>query len=222
MSEDAIHDGLARMLASRDETAIGWKVGFATAEQMASLGTDLPLVGWLSNDRVVRSGATVEIAGWTNPIVEAEIAVRIGRDLPLDCDRATAAASIDAITSAIEIVDIDGPTDDPRVMLAGNVFHRGVVFGAWDAERAGADLTGVDLSVSGAAVTVEAVNPTAVLGDLVALVAGVARRLAQHGDRVRRGDLVITGAAVPPIQVRAGDEIAVTFSGLTPLSLRFT
>lgn len=222
MTDDPIARGLADQLSSPlTGTAIGWKVGFASPAQMAAFGTDLPLTGRLSSDRVLAIGATVDLRGWVKPVLEAEIAVRLGADLPGDCDAATAAAAVDAVTSAIELADLDGPVDDARSILAGNVFHRAVVLGTWDETRSGLALDGVALTVRGTDADVACVGPEDGLGSLAALLAGVARRLAPTGAQVRAGDVVITGAVVPPIPVTAGQQVEVVFSSLPPLTLRF-
>lgn len=223
MSDDLIAQGLAEQLdGTLAGPPLGWKVGFASPAQMAAFGTDLPLTGRLSEDRRLASGASVDLSGWVKPVLEAEIAVRIDADLPPDCTPGLAARAVGAVTSAIELADLDGPLDDPRSILAGNVFHRAVVLGAWDVERAGLDLAGITLTVRGSDADVEDAGPEDVLGPLAALVAGVARRLAPAGARVRAGDVVITGAVVPPIPVRAGQQVEVAFASLPLLSLTFT
>ena len=67
--------------------------------------------------------------GWANAVLEPEIAVYLGTDLPGDATLDQAAAAIAAISLAFELVDIDGPLTDAPAMLRGNVFHRGVVLG---------------------------------------------------------------------------------------------
>lgn len=222
MSDAAILEGLAAQLAGRDDTAIGWKVGFAAPAQRAAFGTSLALTGWLSSARVLDSGATVSLDGWVKPVLEAEVAVRIDADLPPDCTPGLAARAVGAVASAIELADLDGPVDDARSIVTGNVFHRHVVLGPWNAERAGLDLGGVTLTLRGTdGADVEGAGPEDLLGPLADLVAGVAQRLAPAGATVCAGDVIITGAVVPPVPVAAGQTVAVDFAGLSPLSLSF-
>ena len=49
-----------------------------------------PLVGFLTRNARVQSGGSVSFAGWSKPVVEPEIAVHIGRDVPAGADRDTA------------------------------------------------------------------------------------------------------------------------------------
>ncbi len=205
----------ARMLDGGAQP-IGWKLGLGTAAAMEALGTDGPLVGFLTDRTLLRPGATVALAGWTNPMLECEIAVRLGRDVPGDADRDAAAAAVDAVAPAIELADVAGPRDDPEAILAGDVFHRHVLLGDWDTARAGLVLDGVTLGVDG---VVEGADPQAVTGDLAELVRHTAAALAAFGERLRAGDAIITGAAIPPLPVAPGDAVACRFAGLGTLGV---
>ena len=74
------------------------------------------------------------VTGWTAPALEVEVAVRVGDG-----------AEVAGLAPALELVDIDLPFDDLEPILAGNVCHRGVVFGD--------EVPGVDPWAIGVAVT---------------------------------------------------------------------
>ena len=63
-------------------------------------------------------GATVSLAGWGAPAVEVEVAVRVGAD-----------GAVAGLAPALELVDLDISFDDIEPVLAGNICHRGVIFG---------------------------------------------------------------------------------------------
>src|SRR5262245_50605032 len=65
---------------------IGWKDGFGAEAARQKLAIAAPLVGFLLDDAVLRTGATVSLAGWQKPVAEPEIAIHLGRDVPAAAD----------------------------------------------------------------------------------------------------------------------------------------
>jgi len=214
--DDRIAAGMARMLGTRDTLLydgaqrLGWKAGFGTAAGMQALGIDAPLVGFMTSATLVADGATIDLDGWGNPLLESEIAVRMGADVGGDATRAQAAAAVDALAPAIELTDLDVEIAKRGVeeVLAHGIFHRAVVLGEWDASR-------------GSAADASDADPQAVIGDIAEVVRNTAEVLADAGDGLRAGDVVITGAIVTPAPLSAGQHVRVSFSGLGSLELQF-
>src|SRR5437879_3115505 len=98
---------LRRARLAQGERPLGWKVGFGTAAAKAQLGIAAPLVGFLTDAVLLDNGSTCSLAGWTKPMLEAEIAAYVGAD-----------GSIAGLGAAIELADIDLPPADPEAMLA--------------------------------------------------------------------------------------------------------
>src|SRR5262245_24865002 len=150
---------------------IGWKVGFGAPAAMEKLKLTGPLVGFLLDQGIRASGATVPVGGWHKPVAEPEIAILLGRDVAADADDTAARAAVAALAPALEIADADGPMDDVEVILAKNIFQRHVIVGPHDTSRAGARLEGLSghLDRSGHAVAVPA-DLQANTGNLIAIV----------------------------------------------------
>jgi 2-keto-4-pentenoate hydratase len=220
-----VRAGMARQLAQRrallDDGAghLGWKVGLATPAAMAAVGTDGPLVGFLTVRNTLAPGDEAAIGAWGALVAEAEIAVRLGTDLPAGRTPTQAAAAVDAVAPAIELADTAGDRSDVEAVVAGNIFHRHVLLGPWDAARAGLDVHGVRLDFRGRAVYAEQVDPRIGVGDLADVVRHVADVLDAFGERLRAGDVIITGAIVPPQPVVPGEVLDVRLSGLGELRL---
>jgi 2-keto-4-pentenoate hydratase len=208
-----IADGMRAQLGERrerlaaGERPLGWKVGFGSPESFELLSTDRPLVGFLTDRTLLEPGATVAIADWTAPVLEAEIAVRIGRS-----------GSIAAIAPAIELADIDRPPRDVREILSGNIFHRHVLVGPFAVHEPSAVTARVlrdDVEVAATA------DPAAATGDVTAVVQLTAELLNACGESLRAGELVITGAVVPPIPIVPGERYRVELTPLAPLEISF-
>ena len=208
-----IERGTRAMLALRrarldaGERPRGWKVGFGAPAALELLGTDRPLVGFLTDRGLIEDGATISVGDWKNPMLEPEIAAHIG-----------AGATIAGLSAAIELADVDVPPADPEAILAGNIYHRHFMLGPVDAGRADGAGIGARLLRAGEAVA-ETDDPAALTGDLVEVVRLTGELLDACGEALRVGDVVITGSALPPLSVAPGDTVTAELSPLGALTV---
>ncbi|MBC9732597.1 fumarylacetoacetate hydrolase family protein [Nocardioides marmotae] len=206
-----IAQGTARMLAARDRAlargagALGWKAGFGAPAALASWGTDRPLVGFLTRDRQVASGALVEVSRWAKPVLEAEVAAHLAADLGPGASPEEALASVGGWSVAIELADVSFPPHDLGQVLADNIFHRHVLLGPVLPERP----SPLSFSVrrDGEEVSATA-DPEALTGELGAVLASMAGTLGACGAALVAGDVVITGSVVAPLPAAAGRWVA--------------
>jgi len=160
--DERLTRGMAQMLSARatdyfnGAQRLGWKVGFHTPAAMQALETDAPLVGYLTDATLIRGGATVSLDGFTGtPMLESEIAVRIGED-----------GTIEAHAAALEVADLGDPRVGVERVLAGNIFHRAVLLGEFtdDAETLPEGAPGV---VRHVAATLEEAGESLQPGDVI-------------------------------------------------------
>jgi 2-keto-4-pentenoate hydratase len=221
--------GMERQLAVRrariaaGEKPIGWKVGLGSPPAMERLKIKAPLVGFMMERSLIPNGSTVSFAGWTQPVAEPEIAVHMGADLAGGADRAATIAAIGGIGPAIELVDLNPPPEDVEVALAGNIFHRHVILGAADTARGGAKLDGLAGHVFRRGVlAVHQDDVQQLVGEVVGIVGHVAGTLAAYGEKLRAGDVIITGSIVAPLFIEADEtEISYALEPIGGLSVRF-
>jgi 2-keto-4-pentenoate hydratase len=222
--------GMEKQLATRrariaaGEKPIGWKVGLGAPPAMERLKIKGPLVGFMMEKSIIANAATVSLAGWTKPVAEPEVAVHMGRDLPAGADRAAAIAAIAGIGPAIELADLNPPPDDVEVALAGNIFHRHVILGASDTARAGAKLDGISGHVfRRGALAAKQDNVEQLIGEMIGIVMHVAGTLAAYGEKLRAGDVIITGSIIPPPFIEPDEtEFVYALEPVGGLSVRFT
>jgi 2-keto-4-pentenoate hydratase len=218
--------GMRALLAARDECVragarqIGWKLAFGAPAAAAALGIDRPLVGVLLDDGLIEDGATVPVGAWTSPVLEVEIAAHLRRDVAADASWEDVRDAIGGLAPAIELVDIDGPRDDVPAVLAVNIFHRHVVLGPVADGVATAEGVRARVRVDGDEVAATD-DPSALTGELVEILRLTAEQLAACGERLSAGDVVITGAVVPPQDVRPGQRVTAEIAPLGTLSLDF-
>jgi 2-keto-4-pentenoate hydratase len=218
--DERIIRGMVRQRERRPEgaTRVGWKSAFGTRGGMEFLGIDQPLAGHLTEVTRLESGSTVDASGWDVPLIEAEVAVRIDSDLDPSAGPEEAGAAVGAVAPAIELIDL-GSTDDVAEVIAGNIFHRHFLLGEF-VTCDGIGLDGVRLAVTANGSASEPSDPRQVVGDLRVVVAAIADQAELAGDRVRAGDVIITGAAVPPAPFGSGDRFEVELTGGGRVSVR--
>ena len=187
---------------------------------MERLGIAAPLVGFLTDRSPLPSGDAPRIGDWARPVVEPEVAVRLGADLPPGGDRAAAVGAIAAIAPAFELVDVDPPPTDVVEILAGNIYHRHVIL-AGEANVDPAAFAALRASVAHDGDERTVADPQAVTGELVGLIRHVADLLGEFGASLRAGEIVICGSIVPPIGVSPGDAVAYRIDPAGAISLRF-
>ncbi len=180
---------------------LGWKVGFGAPAAMEMLGIDKPLVGFLTDRTLLPDGGTAHVGDWAKPMLEAEVAVRIGAD-----------GEIDGFAVAIELADVHPPPEDVDAILGGNIFHRHVLLGpiveapsdlrarlVRDGEELGRTDTPTEL-------TGEHAETARVVGEVV-------------GDELKPGEVIITGSIFPPLPVAPGQSVTVEIEPLGSLTV---
>jgi 2-keto-4-pentenoate hydratase len=199
----------ARELLAGGARRLGWKAGFGTAAALQMLGTSGPLAGFLTDSTLEPSGASFDVSDWGKPVLEPEVAVRLGADVKAGASRAEIEAAIHGVGAAIELVDL-GEVGDAGQILAANIFHRAVLLGELPPPAAGTSLAEARIDVvAGDEDYAVAADPAVVLGDLVGVLAAMAELLSGSTDGLRAGDVIITGAAVKPLELSGGEQVEV-------------
>jgi 2-keto-4-pentenoate hydratase len=211
-----------RELMAAGKKPLGWKLAFGGSAALERLRINAPLVGFLMADAVVASDSTISFAGWKKPAAEPELAVYMGKDLVSGDDRQATMGAIAGLGAAIEIADVDHPSDDVEGTLARNIYQRHVVLGGCDKQHAGGSWSGLNARVfhNGA----EMANTSefeALTGELITIVGHVANLLAHFGETLRAGQIIIAGSITPPIWVEAGESIGFHLEPQQPIFISF-
>jgi 2-keto-4-pentenoate hydratase len=205
------------------ETPLGWKVAFGAPAAMQRLGLAAPAVGFLMQSAILPSGGSTSFKGYTKPVAECEIAVRMATDLPGGTSGSDALAAVKEVLAAIELADLDPPPtpDNLDAVLAGDIYARHVVLGG--ASRAGGSVAGLTSRlIRRGAETASTTDPEALTGKLAGIVAHVANTLAAFGETLAAGDVVIIGSITPPIVLEADEtELTHALDPIGEVSVKF-
>jgi len=219
----AVHD----LLAADFGAMAGYKIGCTSAVMQQYLDIPHPCSGGVFAAGVHSSGVSLRASDFVRVGVECEIAVRLARGLkpaqaPFTAD--AVAEAIEAYLPAIEIVDdryADWQSIGAPTLVADDFFAAGCVLGKPVARSAAPEL----LEVVGRAVIngVEAGRGTGadVLGHPHRALAWLADHLANSGEGLRAGQIVLTGSLVKTVWLKPGDRVAMDLSGLGAVEVAF-
>jgi 2-keto-4-pentenoate hydratase len=218
----AIQRALVERRVAAGESAIGWKVGMASAvgRTAASPG---PIYGRLLSGMLVEDGGTLERARLHGPHAEGEIAIVLER--PLRGPGVTVTDVLAAAAGArpaIEVFATRLDADAPEVadMVADNSSSAHLALGERLTPLDGLDLrlTGLVFSRDGAIVGTGAGGA---VGDPAAQVAWLANAAGARGDELQAGDVILTGALGGAHLAKAGDVFTADVDRLGSVSVRF-
>jgi 2-keto-4-pentenoate hydratase len=214
---------LRRQRLDGGDKPLGWKVGFGLPTQLKQFNISGPLVGFLTQNAHIASGSTVSLAGWAKPVAEPEVAVHIGRDVAAGATLETAAAAIAGISPAIELADVHEPATDPERILSHNIYQRHVVLSGSTPARVGGAADGLTCRfIRRGAEFARTTDPQANTGRWVDIVCHVANVLAASGERLRAGEVIITGSVVPPIAIEPDEsDLVFALDPVGTISVRF-
>jgi 2-keto-4-pentenoate hydratase len=218
----AVQAALVRRWTDSGRRVVGHKVGLTSAAMQGQLGVEEPDSGVLTDRMVLSDGAVLDTGRLIAPRVEAEAALVLGEDVPAAPTREQAAAAITSVAVALEV--IDSRIADWRIAIqdtvADNASSAYAVVG-WPVPAGDAgDLRTLGLVLSRNGEIVASGAGAAVLGDPVLALTWLARRLAEQGERLRAGQLVLPGAVHASVPLVAGDVVTATGSGLGSVTLR--
>jgi 2-keto-4-pentenoate hydratase len=225
-----VKKGMTAQLAKRrvriaaGEKPLGWKVGLGAPAAMQKMGLTAPVVGYLMQRALVLSGGTVSFHGYVRPAAEAEICVRMARDLPARSSADDAVTAVKEILPAIELADLDPlpAPDNLDAVLEGDIFQRHVIL--CGNTRAGASTSGLTSRVfrRGAETNVSH-DPEALTGKLPEIIAHVASTLAAFGEKLAAGDVIITGSITPPLMIEPDEsELIHALAPIGEVSVHFS
>lgn len=206
-------------------TVVGHKVGLTAKAVQEMLGVDEPDYGHLLSDAVHNDGAELPIDDFLQPKIELELAFVIGSDIAgpgVTLDDVIEAT--DYVVAALEIVD--SRIADWKITLADTVADNAscgaVVLGTEHRSPTDLDLTDLDAELWHNGTLGERSTTRAVLGDPALAVAWLVNKLAEFGESVRAGQLVMPGSCTRMIDVTAGDHVVGRLAGLGSVHVRLS
>jgi len=194
----------------------GLKIATTTKVMQQLMGIDHPCGGMIYERRIHQSPARLDRSDFINLMIECELAVRLGADLPRRAQPYTAAdvrSAVAEVMPAFELIEdrrADYKKTSALSLIADNAWNGGIVLGAPQWVPAGLELNGIKgrLMVNG---TERGAGAT---DDPMGALAWLANLAAERGRPIEAGMVVITGSVMPTVPIAAGDTFAFTLDGL--------
>lgn len=202
----------------------GHKVGLTSAAMQSQLGVDQPDAGCLLSDMFYPEREPVPVGSFIQPRVEPEIAFVL--DAPLAGPGATvadAARAVGYVMGSIEL--IDSRIQDWQITIgdtiADNASCGGVVLGGTFRRLSEVDLALTAVVVRRNGLVVASGAGGAVMGTPLAALAWLANLLAERGESLSSGQVVLPGSLTVSVPASEGDTFEATFSGLGSVVVSF-
>lgn len=224
LPDGTVDDGYAvqqRVIAATSESArrrVGRKIGLTSPAVQRQMGVDTPDFGVLFADMAYGDATPISSSRLLQPRVEAEVAFVLGSDLPdrpvtlVDLLRAT-----DFVVAAIEVVDSRIAQWDISIFdtVADNASSGVYVLGSSPRSlRDIGDLRDCEMTLTEDGVPVSSGSGAACLGHPANAVVWLANAVAERGDPLCAGEVLLSGSLGPLVTVKPGSTYEARISGL--------
>ena len=225
----AVQAALVEMKRAAGRKVIGWKIGLTSKAMQYALGIDIPDSGVLFDDMEFANGSTVAAGHFIQPRIEAEIAFKLHSSLKGSVNREDVIAATEFVAPSIEILDTRILRADPQTGQARNVCdtisdnaaNAGIVLGQQRHAPDAFDLRWVGSIVSRNGEVEETGLGAGVLNDPVAGIVWLVRRLADYGQSVKAGQIVLAGSFIRPVECPSGSQIRADFGAFGEVEIAF-
>ncbi len=218
--EDAytIQKKMIGLRIARGERRVGMKMGFTSRAKMIQMGVSDMIWGRLTDKMLVEDGGRISLAKYVHPRVEPEIAYLLKAPLAGPVTPIQALAAVEAIAPAIEIIDsrFDNFKFSLEDVVADNASSTGFVVGPWSKPDIDCSNLGMLLEIDGRAAQIG--SSAAILGNPARSLAAASRMVAEHGERLEAGWIVMAGGATEAVALTAGMSVRNTVEKLGSVS----
>ncbi|WP_420224554.1 2-keto-4-pentenoate hydratase [Pigmentiphaga litoralis] len=213
---------LIQRRVDRGAYRIGMKMGFTSRAKMVQMGVHDMIWGRLTHDMRVDEGGELKLSTRVHPRVEPEIAFLLNKPLSGTVSAIEALGAVEAIAPAMEIIDsrykaFKFSLED---VVADNASSSGIVLGAW--HRPDIDFSNLGLIMSRNGKQTQIGTTAAILGHPIRSLVAAARLVAEAGETLPAGSIVMAGGASAAEALVAGDWIELEMQSLGRIGFHVT
>jgi len=208
-----VQNAIYRAKLEQGRRVIGWKIGLTSKAMQSALNIDIPDSGILFDDMLFRSGESIPAGRFIQPRVEAEIAFVMRKAIGgNDVSQADVIDATDYVVPAIEILDTrilrsDPETGKTRIIfdtISDNAANAGIVLGKEQHAIDAFDLRWVGALAYCNNELEETGLGAGVLDNPIESVVWLARRMAQYGQSIEPGQIILSGSFIRPVECPPG------------------
>lgn len=203
---------------------VGRKIGLTSSAMQQATGINEPDYGVIFQDMVLESGAVLAWEQYAAPRVEVELVFALSKDLEgPDCTLLDVLAATEYVVPALEVLNARVELADRTVVdtISDNAAIGVMVLGGTPVRTADVDLRWASAVLYRNESIEETGVAAGVLGHPGLGVSWLANRLAQHGDSLKAGDLILSGSFTRPVHMGRGDTAVADYGPLGIVTCRF-
>jgi len=225
-----VQNAIYRAKLKQGRKVIGWKIGLTSKAMQYALNIDIPDSGILFDDMLFETGSVIPKNRFIQPRIEAEIAFVMKSPIGgNEVTRENVIAATDYVTPSIEILDtriqrLDTKTGKARSVfdtISDNAANAGIVLGKEKHALDTHDLRWVGALTFRNGEIEETGLGAGVLNDPVESVVWLARRMAQYGQTIEPGHIILSGSFIRPVECPPGSDILADFGPFGAVAVRF-
>lgn len=203
----------------RGDYLVGYKMGFTSKAKMIQMGVDDLIWGRLTKTMWIDNKGSLDFSKSIHPRVEPEIAFLVKEDISSALTLATAKDYVSSVAPAIEVIDsrYENFKFSLEDVIADNCSSSAFVLGEWlDVETKISDL---DISISLDSEVQHVGTSNAILDNPWQSFVEATRLITAYGDTIKKGQIILAGAATPAVYVKPGQIAEAKVTGMSIVTL---
>ena len=209
---------------------IGWKIGLTSRAMQRSAGISEPDYGQLLDNMLLWSGSRINARDFIVPRIETELAFQLKSELKgPNCSLFDVLSATEWVTPCLELIDArveiqDSESGERRKVLdtiSDNAANAAIILGGTPVRPGEVDLTRVAATLNRNEVIEDSGVAEAVLTHPGHGVAWLANKIADYGEQLDAGSIVLSGSFTSPIEARPGDTFYANYGKLGVITIGF-
>jgi 2-oxo-hept-3-ene-1,7-dioate hydratase len=226
----SIQHAWVQMKLAEGRVLKGRKIGLTSKAMQASVNIKEPDYGALLDDMFYPDGGEIPIDRFIAPRVEVELAFILGKPLKgPECTIFEVIEATDFVIPALEILDARIQRVDPQTKatrkvidtISDNAGNAALVLGGEPFKPTGVDMRWISALCFRNGQIEESGVAAAVLNHPANGIAWLANRLAPYGVGLERGQVILSGSFIRPVDARKGDTFHADYSSFGCVSCYF-
>ncbi|MCY1036452.1 fumarylacetoacetate hydrolase family protein [Corallococcus sp. BB11-1] len=206
-----------RLREAQGERRVGLKMGFTSEAKRQQMNLGSPIFGVLTDRMLVPSGGVVHVGAGIHPRIEPEIAFRTSKELKGTVTRDEVLDACSAVFAAMEVLDsrfVGFKYFSLPDVVADNASSSLFVPGTTERGVRELDLTKLQMRMEVNGRVEGEARSDAISGDPVVSLIQLCALLAERGEVLPAGSVVLSGAATAAYLMKPGDVVKLTVDGL--------
>jgi 2-keto-4-pentenoate hydratase len=213
-------ENVQKYLAS-GEVIVGKKIGLTSFAVQKQLGVDQPDYGVLYGSTEIENNGSIAFADLMQPKAEAEIAFVMSKDLEGEITMDNLVDAIDYAAASIEIVGSRVSDWNIRITdtIADNASASHFVLGDEKVRLNDLDLVNCKMRMTRNGEVASEGNGKACMDNPLNAALWLAQVMAKQGQPLRKGEILLSGALGPMVNIERGDVFEAMVTGLGNVSV---